>query len=145
MSIPAPTTHMPNNLKNKIYATAVGRRKEAVAQVRLIAGDGSIVVNGRPADRYFSSIIAKTRAPSPLSVLPKSKTYSVEAKIRGGGSTGQLDALTLGIARAISSLKAEYKSPLRKLGLLTRDSRVRQRRMVGMGGKSRRKKQSPKR
>ena len=131
--------------KTKIYATTVGRRKEAVARVRLIAGNGHIVINGQSVTEYFPGPIAKAKYTAPLSVLPDSKKYSIEAKILGGGKSGQLDALVLGMARAVSTLKKDHKPALRKLGLLTRDSRIRQRRMVGMGGKPRRKKQSPKR
>ena len=131
--------------KIKVYATTVGRRKEAVARVRLIAGNGQIIVNGQPASQYFPGDVARAKYTAPQGVLPDTKKYAFEVKISGGGKSGQLDALVLGLARAISSLKSDNKPALRKLGLLTRDSRIRQRRMVGMGGKSRRRKQSPKR
>lgn len=135
--------HMPNT-SSKVLAAAVGRRKSASASVRLVGGKGLITVNGLPADKYFPGAVAKMRFEQPFRVLEVSK-YSAQIKVSGGGPTGQLDAVVLGIARALVRVKDTFKPTLRKAGLLTRDPRVRQRRMVGMGGKSRRKKQSPKR
>lgn len=134
---------MPNT-KSKIYATTIGRRKSASASVRLIPGDGSMTVNGYPADKYFPGPVAKMQFELPFKSLQTSK-YSAQVKVAGGGLAGQLDAVVLGIARALVAVKDSFKPDLRKLGLLTRDPRVRQRRMIGTGGKARRKKQSPKR
>lgn len=130
--------------KIKIIATAVGRRKEAIAAVRLVAGSGEITVNGHPAKEYFPFSTSIFRLNAPFTALSLHK-YNTLVSTHGGGKNGQLDATILGISRALISLKAEYKPPLRQLGLVTRDPRIRQRRQVGMGGKSRRKKQSPKR
>jgi len=130
--------------KIKIISTGIGRRKSAIASVRLISGNGEISVNDKPASDYFPGEHAKIRYTSPFTATSLSK-YSVTAKVHGGGINGQLDALVLGISRALSLLKTENKHQLRSAGLLTRDARERQRRMVGMGGKSRRRKQSPKR
>ncbi len=137
-TIPMPST------SSKILASAVGRRKTASASVRLVAGDGSVTVNGLPADKYFPGAVAKSRWEQPFAAVEASK-YSAEARVSGGGPTSQLDAVVLGISRALVQVKDSFKPALRKQGLLTRDPRVRQRRMVGMGGKARRKKQSPKR
>lgn len=134
---------MPSTV-SKIHATAVGRRKTASASVRLVAGDGSITVNGIPAEKYFPGVLAKSRYELPFKTVEVGK-YSVTAKVAGGGSNGQLDAVVLGISRALLKIKESFRPVLRQAGLLTRDPRERQRRMVGMGGKSRRKKQSPKR
>ena len=132
------------SIVNKIRATAVGRRKTASASVRLVTGDGSIIVNGIPAEKYFPGALAKARFELPFKIVEVS-IYSVTAIVAGGGSNGQLDAVILGIARALLKIKESFRPLLRQAGLLTRDPRERQRRMVGMGGKSRRRKQSPKR
>ena len=130
--------------KTKIVATGVGRRKSATASVRLISGTGTITVNGLDASKFFPGVAAKVKYDQPFHLLSLSK-YDASVKVAGGGNIGQLDATVLGIARALVKLKPEHKTPLRTAGLLTRDPRERQRRMVGTGGKARRQKQSPKR
>lgn len=131
--------------KPKIYASAVGRRKRAVASVRLISGSGKIIINGKPSLEYFGNDpAAHTRLELPFTSVSVSK-YDAVVSAHGGGKGGQLDAAVLGISRCLVSLKSDHKTELRNNGLLTRDPRKRQRRMIGMGGKSRRKKQSPKR
>lgn len=138
-------THMANNSnKTKISSQAIGRRKEAVASVRLVPGTGNIVVNGQEAKSYFPGLSAQAKYEKPFSLVEVEK-FDVSAKVMGGGKNGQLDALVLGISRALVEVKQAHKTILRGAGLLTRDSRKRQRRMVGTGGKSRRAKQSPKR
>lgn len=135
---------------NKNYIHAVGRRKEAVARVRLYRDfpeglkQGEILVNGKPIEEYFSIKTQKAGYESLFSIVPVSK-YSITVKVSGGGREGQLEAMVLGISRALSKISEGNKKALRKSGMLTRDARVRQRRKVGMGGKSRRKRQSPKR
>ncbi|MEK7534195.1 MAG: 30S ribosomal protein S9 [Patescibacteria group bacterium] len=139
----------------KDYVFAVGRRKESVARVRLYPKDsivwgvevkkGDIIVNKRSALEYFGSESEKVFR-EPLIVTNTEKKFAVTVKAQGGGNAGQLGATILGIARALDqSDKEKFHSILKKRGLLTRDARVRERRKVGMGGKSRRKKQSPKR
>lgn len=130
--------------KSKIHSSAIGRRKSAVASVRLITGSGEVVVNAVPAARYFPGLVAKIRLHSPFLAL-KSTKYDASVKVAGGGPIGQLEATILGLARSLSTLKEGNKTILRQANLLTRDSRERQRRMIGTGGKSRRRKQSPKR
>jgi small subunit ribosomal protein S9 len=131
--------------KPKIIASAIGRRKRAVASVRLISGKGEIEVNGMSAADYFPGLQAQMKYEAPLKILELDKKYAATVKAHGGGNPGQLDATIMGLARALSSLKPEYQVLMQHAHLLTRDSRERQRRKVGMGGKSRRKKQSPKR
>jgi small subunit ribosomal protein S9 len=131
--------------KTKIIASSVGRRREAVASVRLINGDAEMTVNDKPISVYFPGLEAKYRYELPLKTVGLEAKYTATVMVHGGGKFGQLDAVALGLARAIVQVKKEYIKPLRDAGLMTRDSRTRQRRMVGMGGKSRRKKQSPKR
>ena len=130
--------------KPKIISKGIGRRKSAIASVRLVSGDGSLLVNDKPATEYFPGLLAQGKYEKPFSVLSLKK-YSATVKVHGGGPAGQLDAVVLGLSRALSEIKPDFKTALRQAGLLTRDPRERQRRMVGMGGKSRRKKQSPKR
>jgi small subunit ribosomal protein S9 len=154
MFIPVPTIHLSNNSntfnmpkaegKTKIIAQAVGRRKRAIASVRLISGNGGFEINGIPSDKYFPGDQSRIRIQKPFTVLGLDK-YSVTARANGGGLNGQLDAVVMGTARCLAKLKEDYKKSLRDAGLLTRDSRKRQRRMVGTGGKARRQKQSPKR
>ncbi len=130
--------------KTKIVAQAVGRRKSAIASVRLIPGNGELTVNGKPGTEYFPGLHAAPKYNSPFKTVDVSK-YAVTVRVHGGGPVGQLDAVVLGIARALVEVKEAFKKPLRDAGLLTRDSRERQRRHIGTGGKARRRKQSPKR
>jgi small subunit ribosomal protein S9 len=129
---------------SKIIAQAVGRRKRAVASVRLISGKSEITVNGQPVAKYFPGLISQFQYQRPFTTLSLTK-YSASVKVAGGGPASQLEATVLALSKCLASLKPEYKTSLRGADLLTRDSRKRQRRMVGMGGKSRRKRQSPKR
>ena len=136
-----------NRTMKKIdYTFAVGRRRESVARVRLYRGKGENTVNGMTAEKYFPGEIAQKALDKPFGATETSNKYYYSAKVAGGGKIGQLDALILGLSRTLVKIAPEKnRATLRKLNLLTRDSRIRQRRMVGMGGKSRRKKQSPKR
>lgn len=133
-------------LKNE-YIHAVGRRREAVARIRLYPkGSGEISVNGRPIAEYFPLLSQKAIYERPFVVTDILGQFSVTIKVAGGGKMGQLAAITHGISRALIKLdKEKFHAPLKKHKLLVRDSRIRQRRMIGMGGKSRRRKQSPKR
>jgi len=128
------------------YTYGVGRRKESSARVRLYRGKGENTVNGMPTEKYFPGEIAVKALAKPMGATETSDKYYFSAKVSGGGKESQLTAVVLGLARSLVKVSSEKnRTPLKKLGLLTRDSRIRQRRMVGMGGKSRRKKQSPKR
>ncbi len=129
----------------KIYSSAIGRRKTSIASVRLMSPKEDWIINGKKFADYFTIPGAKVRYEKPFKVTKTVGKYSVSVRANGGGQTGQLDAVSLGIARALIELKADYKTLLKQEGLLTRDPRTRQRRMVGMAGKSRRKKSSPKR
>ena len=143
----------------KQYLFAKGRRREAIARVRLynpasgkiqIGGaelkKGDVIVNGKPINEYFKFFAF---APSYNKLFVDTDTggkYIFTIKVEGGGLSGQLDAMVLGMARALDLLDRDKFHPtLRSKGYLTRDSRIRERRKVGMGGKARRKKQSPKR
>lgn len=129
----------------KIQGQAVGRRKRAIASARLTTGTGEITVNGKDSKVYFSSAFAQMKLLAPLKTTGTETKYAISLKVVGGGPTGQLDACVLAIARALVDHKATNKTSLRTAGLMTRDSRERQRRMIGTGGKARRRKSSPKR
>lgn len=150
------------NNKNgkKDYIFAVGRRKSSVARIRLyetvktdtVWGDfpvkkGELLVNQKPIADYFGGDISRRLYTEPLRVTnAHQQNYAFTIKVAGGGPSGQLQAVIAGIANALDKLDEEkYRPTLKKKGFLTRDSRIRERRVVGMGGKSRRKKQSPKR
>ncbi len=129
---------------NFTYAT--GKRRSASARVRLFHGKGENLVNEMPIEKYFSGEINKTIWGKPFELTETTGKYYVTVRVFGGGKHAQLEAVVQGIAKAFSlAKKEEFRPILKKAGLLTRDSRVRQRRMVGTGGKSRRMKQSPKR
>ncbi len=144
----------------KEYVHSVGRRKEAVARVRLYKSvkpdlvwgqtavkKGEILVNENPIADYFPSEIERMRYTEPLRITnAHQQNYAMTIRVTGGGRAAQLDAVIAGIAKALNELDREKHRPiLKKKGFLTRDARVRQRRNVGTGGKARRKKQSPKR
>ena len=109
-----------------------GRRKEAVARVRLRAGSGVIKVNGKPFESYFPILTHRVVAIEPLRLTQTADVYDVEATLGGGGVSGQAGALRLGIARALVTLDDELRPTLKKAGLLTRDAREKERRKYGL-------------
>lgn len=111
--------------------TTSGGRKEAIARIRMIPGSGAIVVNGRPVDKYFPKGPLQTMIHQPLVVANAEGRFDVFAKVTGGGVVGQVGAIRHGIARALLTLDAELRSPLRKAGLLTRDPRTKERKKYG--------------
>lgn len=144
--------------KSKDFISAIGRRRAAIARVRLyskvpdnlkfgeyIVNKGDIVVNEKNISSYFSGRVSEAVYQQPLKVTNSLNKYAITIRTLGGGLQSQLDAVVLGISRALAVLDSANRPLLRKKGLLTRDPRVRERRKVGMGGKARRKKQSPKR
>lgn len=128
---------------NKKYTSALGRRKSAIARIKLFTGKEISTVNTKNVDIYFPT--THTFLNKPFTVTKTDGKYYFEAKIIGGGVEGQREALTLAIARALKKIDTDFTLVLRQAGLLTVDSRVRERRMIGTGGKARRQKQSPKR
>jgi len=134
----------PKTSKNS-YTYAVGRRKSAVASVKLTKGKGDSVVNQIPLNKYFPTKLDQISYEKPFVITKTLDKYHFQSKIIGGGKTGQVQALALAISRALIKIDINFKPELRAAGLLTVDSRVKERRMVGTGGKSRRQKQSPKR
>ena len=128
------------------FTYAIGRRKESSTRVRLFSGKGENLVNGKKEGEYFQGQVFLKRLLIPFEITDSVGKYYYTARIIGGGRNGQLEALTLGLSRALAKVSPDkFKFMLKKAGLLTRDSRARLRRMVGTGGKARREKQSPKR
>jgi small subunit ribosomal protein S9 len=127
------------------YTRSVGRRKSAVVCVKLFSGKGDSSINGISLDKYFPTKTEKIVYDKPFEITKTLGKYYFQAKIIGGGKTGQVQALSLAISRCLIKINESFKTELRANGLLTVDSRVKERRMVGTGGKSRRQKQSPKR
>ena len=109
-----------------------GRRKRAVARVRVVPGSGQWTVNGRTLDEYFPNKVHQQIINEPFVTLDIPDTFDVIARINGGGVTGQAGALRLGIARALAALDAENRPPLKKAGFLTRDDRAKERKKYGL-------------
>ncbi len=116
-----------------VPGAAVGRRKQAIARVRLIPGSGTITVNGRTFENYFPNKLHQQLINDPFTVLELAGSYDVIAKISGGGPSGQAGALRLGIARALNQIDEENNRPdLKKAGFLSRDARVKERKKAGL-------------
>lgn len=112
---------------------AVGRRKQAIARVRLVPGTGNYTVNGRTLEAYFPNKLHQQLINDPFTVLELGGSYDVLARITGGGPSGQAGALRLGIARALNQIDEENnRASLKKSGFLTRDSRVKERKKAGL-------------
>jgi small subunit ribosomal protein S9 len=111
---------------------STGRRKEAVARVRLVPGSGEFRINGRPLDEYFPTRVHRMIAQSPLRSIGRDKELDVVATITGGGVNGQAGALRLGIARALLELDPELRAQLKAEGFLRRDAREKERRKYGL-------------
>lgn len=111
---------------------ATGRRKTSVARVRLRDGSGQVTLNGRPLEVYFPTMASRMRVIEPLQITQTQGRYDVDATLEGGGTTGQVDALRLGIARALVGLDDELRPTLKKAGMLTRDARIVERKKYGL-------------
>ncbi|MBO2532811.1 small subunit ribosomal protein S9 [Planifilum fulgidum] len=109
-----------------------GRRKESVARVRLVPGDGRIVVNGRDLDDYFGMETLKAIVRQPLVLTDTVNRYDVLVNVRGGGFTGQAGAIRHGIARALLKVDPELRPTLKRAGFLTRDPRMKERKKYGL-------------
>ncbi len=115
------------------YFEGIGRRKESTARVRLMSGTGKFIVNDRPAEEYFPRIGDIEAIVAPLAATGQDRaTYDITIVVRGGGVTGQTDAVQLGVARALVKINAENTSALRKGGFLTRDPRIKERKKPGL-------------
>jgi small subunit ribosomal protein S9 len=116
-----------------VPGAAVGRRKQAIARVRLVPGSGTITVNGRSLEDYFPNKLHQQLINDPFTVLNLAGSYDVIARISGGGPSGQAGALRLGIARSLNGIDEENNRPtLKKAGFLSRDARVKERKKAGL-------------
>ncbi len=114
------------------YFYATGKRKRAIARVRLFPGSGALVVNGKPLQEAFAGTTLQDIILEPLRVTQLQDNYNASIKVLGGGFAGQAHAIRLGIARALLVANEELRPVLRKAGLLTRDSRIKERKKYGL-------------
>jgi small subunit ribosomal protein S9 len=117
---------------DRTYAT--GKRKNAVARVYVRPGTGNITVNGRGYEQYFPRAASQLLVTQPFEIVEVQGKYDVEARVAGGGLAAQADSVRFGIARALSYIDGERRSPLKKAGLLTRDARKKERKKYGQPG-----------
>ena len=128
------------------YVEGIGRRKVATARVRIYEGQGDFVVNDLLISEYFANIRnAASIYMKPFELTGTKGKFAVTAKVSGSGINAQIDALLNGIAKALIAFNPEFRTFLKPAGLLVRDDRMKETRKIGMGGKARRKRQSPKR
>ena len=120
--------------KDPDYCWGTGRRKTAVARVRLKRGTGRMLVNGREADEYFVTERARSNIRAPLRAVKATNKFDIFVTLRGGGVASQADAMLLGIARALVKLDQEAHQRLKDEGLLTRDAREKERQKYGRRG-----------
>ena len=114
--------------------SATGKRKNAIERVRLVPGEGKIIVNDRPAEDYFPGHTLVRLIKQPLELLSLTGKFDVYANIAGGGIAGQAGALRHGIAKGLLEVSPEYRRPLKSKGFLTRDSREKERKKYGQKG-----------
>ncbi|HGY5540157.1 MAG TPA: 30S ribosomal protein S9 [Prochlorococcus sp.] len=122
-----------SSTNNSVVYWGTGRRKTSVARVRLVPGNGTITINGRPGDHYLNfnpAYLAAVKAP--LQTLGLNEAYDILVNVRGGGLTGQADAIKQGAARALCELSADNRKPLKTEGHLSRDPRAKERRKYGL-------------
>ena len=123
---------MANNEKVQFYGT--GRRKSSVARVRLVPGNGQIVINGKDSKDYFGKKTLEMVIRQPMVLTETEGRFDVLVNAHGGGTTGQAGAVRLGIARALLKADIEYRPVLKKAGFLTRDPRMKERKKYGLKG-----------
>jgi small subunit ribosomal protein S9 len=111
-----------------------GRRKSSVARVRLVPGDGQVIVNNRNLDEYFGKKTLEMISKQPLALTDTEGRFNVIAKVNGGGTTGQAGAIRLGIARALLKAEPSLRPALKRAGFLTRDPRMKERKKYGLKG-----------
>lgn len=123
---------MAKSKAGKIAFCGTGRRKNAIARVRLVEGNGTITINNKSLDEYFGVETLKVIVKQPLAVTNSLDKYDVICKVQGGGFTGQAGAIRHGIARALLEANAEYRPVLKSNGFLTRDPRMKERKKYGL-------------
>lgn len=117
---------------NQQYYAGTGRRKSAVARVRLTPGTGAIVINGKPLEEVFNRLVHQTLILKPFRVTENQDKFNAQVKVAGGGISGWAGAIAHGIARAMLKVDENLRKPLRQNGLLTRDPRVKERKKYGL-------------
>lgn len=126
---------MATTTKKDSYFYALGRRKSATARVRLQGGKGNLIVNDKPASEYFAdSKGLLTKLQEPFAALQIENKFDITVRVSGGGHNGQVEAIRLGIAKALTELDENYKSTLKRADLLGRDSREKERKKFGLKG-----------
>jgi len=118
----------------KLAYRGTGRRKKSIARVRLVPGEGNIIINDRDIEEYFKYETLKRDVKAPLTLTETSSKFDVIAKVEGGGYTGQAGALRHGIARALTEFDEGLRGALKKAGFLTRDARAKERKKYGLKG-----------
>ncbi len=116
----------------KIVFYGTGRRKKAIARVRITEGKGNITINGKPLDEYFGTETLKFIVKQPLTTTNTNSKYDVICNVKGGGFTGQAGAIRHGLSRALLQANGEFKLTLKQNGFLTRDSRMKERKKYGL-------------
>lgn len=119
-------------MTEQAFFYAVGRRKTAIARVRLIPGNGTITINEKPYEKYFPNLEERNTILVPLAVTNNKEKFDATIKVLGGGVSGQADAISHGISRALVESDATLKQALRQRGLLTRDPREKERKKYGL-------------
>ncbi len=119
-------------MEKQAYFYGTGRRKTAIARVKVMPGNGAIIVNGTPYEELFSRVELRRRIIQPLVVTESMGKFNIVAKVEGGGTSAQGGAISHGIARALVQVDEKTKTPLRQSGLLTRDSRGKERKKPGL-------------
>jgi small subunit ribosomal protein S9 len=119
-------------MADRFYAT--GKRKNAVARVWIAPGTGKVTVNQMDADQYFGGMFQHSRIEKPFQVTETTAQYDVVATLKGGGKSAQVDALAHGISKALLEVGGDYRSSLKRSGLLTRDPRIKERKKYGQKG-----------
>lgn len=120
-------------MSEQAYHWAVGRRKEAIARVRIMPGNGNVTVNGKSSRDYFGGrLILQATLTQPLRTVGALDRFDVSVRVVGGGVSGQAGAISHGIARALLKVDEELRPALKQAGLLTRDARVKERKKVGL-------------
>ena len=133
-----------SNLDNKDRSYATGKRKNSIARVWLKKGEGKISINGKSLDKYFTRPVLQMIVNQPLETIQSTGTYDIMATVSGGGLSGQAGAIRHGISKALTFYDSELRPALKKVGFLTRDSRVVERKKAGLA-KARRSYQFSKR
>jgi len=133
-----------SNLDVKGRAYATGKRKNSIARVWLKKGEGKIIINGKPVNEYFSRPVLQMIINQPIEVVNGENGYDIQATVKGGGLSGQAGALRHGISKALCLYDTGFRPPLKKIGCLTRDARVVERKKYGLA-KARRSYQFSKR